>query len=85
MLTSSLKNQVDLPVWEWVRFAPVVTAAGTSTCSDESSGGRFSYYFASLTSFYRYDTYTDAWQQLASPTLATALTISNMRYTVYGG
>jgi hypothetical protein len=83
-VTSSLKSQVDLPVWEWCRFAPVVSAAGLCTCSDESVGGRYIYYLSSATQFWRYDTISDGWQQLAAPT-TTAIAISAMRYTVFGG
>ena len=89
-VTNSLKKQIDLPVWEWCRFAPVVAAAGANTCSDESSGGRYVYYLAATPLFYRYDTWTDGWQQLATPTglLGAAITtgaIGSMRYTIYGG
>lgn len=83
-LTNNLKRQVDLPVWEWCRFAPVVSAAGLCTCSDESSGGRYVYYLASATAFYRYDTVTDGWQVCQAPT-TTAVSIASMRYTVKGG
>ena len=31
-LVNNLKKQVDLPVWEWTRFSPVVPTAGLS-CS----------------------------------------------------
>lgn len=83
-LTINLKPQVDLPVWEWCRFAPMTTAAGTCTCSDESEGGRYIYYLAAATVFCRYDTITDAWQLLNAPTIA-GLTIGTMRYSPYGG
>lgn len=83
-LTSTLKNVVDLPVWEWVRFAPVATAANSTAVSDWNSyylGGtpRFAYY-ANVAALYRYDTVADSWQQLANdpnpPTLATSMTYS---------
>lgn len=83
-LTNTLKRQVDLPVWEWCKFAPVVSAAGLCTCSDESVGGRYIYYLGSATAFYRYDTVSDGWQIL-SPPGTTAVTIASMRYSVYGG
>jgi hypothetical protein len=64
--TSQLKPQVDLPVWEWMRFAPPSSVTLSSTTRDE----RYMYYLnASL--FYRYDTHNDGWQQLASPLLGT--------------
>lgn len=83
-VTSTLRTQVDLPVWEWCRFAPAVSAAGVSTCSDESTGGRYVYYLSSATQFWRYDTISDGWQQLSAPTTG-AVAISAMRYTTYGG
>jgi hypothetical protein len=78
-----MKPQVDLPVWEWLRFAPSATAAGNCTCMDESSGGRFIYY-VDAANFWRYDTQTDAWQRLAGPPIPV-LTASSMRYSSYGG
>lgn len=83
-VTNNLKPQIDLPVWEWLRFAPTVTAAGLCTCTDESTNSRYIYYLASTTGFYRYDTICDSWQQLQGPNIAT-LTASSMRYTTYGG
>lgn len=98
--TSQLKPQVDLPVWEWMRFSPVtstaisaLTAPGTGTpnviVSASLSGGvsgsvmsvggngsnRYMYYLVSST-FYRYDTVSDCWCQLASPPVAPAGVIS---------
>ena len=64
--TSQLKPQVDLPVWEWMRFAPANTLALSSTCRDD----RYIYYTSSSV-FWRYDTYSDGWQQLATPVIAT--------------
>jgi len=68
-LINTLKKQVDLPVWEWCRFAPVVSATGTSMCSSDSSlSGRYIYYnLAAGSNFWRYDTWSDSWNQLASP------------------
>jgi hypothetical protein len=84
-LINNLKPQVDLPVWEWLRFAPTVTAAGFCTCTDESENSRYIYYLGSLTSgFYRYDTICDSWQTLAAPQIVPAAA-SSMRYTIYGG
>lgn len=78
-VTNNLKAQVDLPVWEWCRFAPTNTAAlsGMATADDGSS--RFIYYL-STSSFYRYDTYADSWQQLATP-ITTPVTTLSLRYT----
>lgn len=78
----AIKKQVDLPVWEWCRFAPVITAAGAIMCAGEGVAERYIYYWA--TTFYRYDTWTDSWQQLATPVI-TPVTATSMRYTSYGG
>jgi hypothetical protein len=82
-VTNNLKSQVDLPVWEWCRFAPTATVAlsGMATADDGSS--RFIYYI-STSSFYRYDTYADSWQQLATP-ITTPLTTLSLRYTGFRG
>lgn len=82
-VTNTIKKQVDMPVWEWNRFSPVVNAAGFSTCIDESSNGRFIYYITTTT-FWRYDTVTDTWQQLQTPPIV-GLTASSLRYSSHGG
>lgn len=63
-VTSQLKPIVDLPVFEWARFAPVNTASSSAYTRDE----RYIYYIYQ-TAFWRYDTYNDSWQQLATPVL----------------
>lgn len=82
-VTLNLKPQVDLPVWEWCRFAPEVTAATLTTCNDESAGGRYIYYQGTA-KLYRYDTISDGWQHLASPPLAPA-TVGAMAYSGNSG
>jgi hypothetical protein len=77
--TSQLKSQVDLPVWEWMRFAPVNTAGNSATCRDD----RYMYYHVGSV-FYRYDTYSDGWQQLATPIIGTA-TVSSLFYSKQSG
>ncbi len=78
----AIKKQVDLPVWEWCRFTPVATATAAVACAGEGTAERYIYYWS--TTFYRYDTWTDSWQQLATPVL-TPVTAASMRYTSYGG
>jgi hypothetical protein len=70
-------KQVDLPMWEWTRQAPVVSAAGASSCAAKNSlyhvnHGRFIYYLFATANFWRYDTVTDAWMQLSSVPNAVA-------------
>ena len=84
-LTNTLKKQVDLPVWEQLRFAPAVSAAVTSACSADNSlfseeNGRYIYYLIAAASFWRYDTWTDTYQQLASPGI-TPVTWSSMKFS----
>ena len=87
-LTNSLKPVVDLPVWEWLRFIPTQTAAGSATCTSDDGTGRYIYHLTSATvaagNFWRYDTITDGWQQLAS-TLLAASTAGTLKYSMFGG
>lgn len=83
---NQLRQQVDLPVWEWLRPAPVAATAGLScSCSADNSNfnsvsGRFIYYLINATNFWRYDTVADTWLQLSTPPNAP-LTASSMRYS----
>jgi hypothetical protein len=81
---NTLTPQVDLPTWEWCRFAPAVSAAVSSSCSADNSEfsaehGRYIYYLIAATQFVRYDTWTDMYQQLATPAVAPAA-ISSMKF-----
>ena len=84
-LTNKLKQQIDLPVWEWLRFAPVAPTSGLScsTIADNplfnSTSGRYIYFLLNATNFWRYDTVSDTYEQLASP-IITPLTASSMRF-----
>ncbi len=84
LTSNTLTRQVDLPTWEWTRFAPAVSSALSSTCTSENANfyqeehGRYIYYYISLTQFFRYDTWTDMYQQLSSPTLGS--TFTSMKY-----
>jgi hypothetical protein len=87
---NTLTNQVDLPTWEWTRFAPAVSSAVSSTCSADNPDflqtehGRYIYYLISATNFSRYDTWTDMFQQLASPA-ASPFNVSSMKFAgAYG-
>ena len=76
LTSNTLVKQVDLPVWEWCRFAPAVSSAVSSTCSADNPDflqtehGRYVYYLISSTQFVRYDTWTDMYQLLTPPPLA---------------
>lgn len=89
-VTINLKKQVDLPVWEWTRFAPAsTTALSTLTSPDVVQDNRYLYYLVGGTGFYRYDTITDTWQTLNYPTYSSGinapLTVLSTRHSSYGG
>ena len=85
LTANQLRKQVDLPTWEWMRFSPVTPVTGLScSCVADNSGfnttsGRYIYYLLAAASFYRYDTVTDTYEQLATP-LNAPVTASTMRY-----
>lgn len=83
-LTNKLIPQVDTPVWEWCRFAPVLSGVMACSCTADNSTfhvqhGRYIYYLINATNFWRYDTITDTYIQLATPLIAPA-TWSTMRF-----
>ena len=74
------KYMLDRPMWEQLSFAPVTGIAGSCNCDDNR---RFIYnYFqtsATAAQFWRYDTWADCWQQLASPATQTG-SVGAIRY-----
>ena len=84
LTSNTLTRQVDLPTWEWTRFAPAVSSAISSTCADDNGDflpaehNRYIYYLISATQFVRYDTWSDMYQQLSSPPIAP-ITFSSMK------
>lgn len=82
---NTLTQGVDLPTWEWTRFAPAVSSAISSSCSADNSNflpsehGRYIYYLISASVFARYDTWTDMYQQLQAPAI-TPLTFSALKF-----
>ena len=74
------KYMLDRPMWEQLSFAPVTGIAGSCNCDDNR---RFIYnYFqtsVSAAQFWRYDTWADSWQQLATPPTQTG-TVGAVRY-----
>ena len=76
-MLNNLRKQVDLPVWEWLRFAPVASAVPSCSCSANSPQynaihGRYIYFLITAANFWRYDTYTDTYEQLQTPPIAPA-------------
>lgn len=78
-VTNNLKRQVDLPVFEWMRPIPVATTGVSAFTTANTLSARYIYYLVS-SAFYRYDTVTDSWQQLANPVIAPA-TMLEMGYS----
>ncbi|MBI3627334.1 MAG: hypothetical protein HY220_01105 [Candidatus Sungbacteria bacterium] len=81
---NSLRVQVDTPIWEWCRFAPVVSSALSASCVGDiatfnATNSRYLYYSIAAVNFWRYDTWTDTWLQLASP-LNANLVFTSMRF-----
>ena len=76
---------MDLPVWEWLRFSPSAPTGGLSCAAapepsnSTSLSARYIYYLINATNFWRYDTISDTYEQLASPPQAPA-TASSMRF-----
>ena len=65
-VTNLLKQQVDQPVFEWMRFCPVASGINGLFGLDGQTGERFLYQIGSAASVnYRYDTYSDSWQEIS--------------------
>lgn len=66
-VTSKLKRGVDIPVFEWLRPLPVSTATLSALTGEGKPYGRYLYYqYANNAGFFRYDTYSDSWNQLTN-------------------
>jgi len=80
-ITNNLKKQIDLPVWEWMRFSLQTfnnAAAGFATAIDGSD--RYIYYqYPGV--FQRYDTWSDTWASLNAPTYYGTATVASMVYS----
>jgi hypothetical protein len=85
LVSNTLQKQVDLPVWEWTRPLPVAPTAGLSAfCKADNTdfneiSGRYVYMLLNATNFWRYDTVSDTYQQLAFPG-TPPLTASSMQF-----
>jgi len=81
--TNSNQPGVHIQSWAWTKFLPLTTTATSCMASGDVVGERFTYYLNGST-FYRYDNFTDMYQQLASP-ITGSTTGSVMRYSSYAG
>lgn len=82
-LINTLRKQVDLPVFEWTRFAPGSSTGVSSTCTSHNpiisyNIGRYIYYMITTGSFWKYDTWADSYIQLSSPPISMSV-FSSMR------
>jgi hypothetical protein len=84
-VTSKLKRGVDLPMWEWLRPLPQVTATATPSnfVTAGRSEGRYIYYLPANAGF-RYDTWNDGWTTIATPPFSQT-TVASSRYNDYHG
>lgn len=79
---NTLTRGVDLPTWEWTRFAPQASTSSSVSCYAENPNvlwekhGRYIYYLITSTQFWRYDTWSDVFQQLSSPPNSMSITAS---------
>ena len=83
MATQKIKktNINTISNFTWCMQAPAATIANSATCG--SNDDRYIYYLNG-SNFYRYDTVSDAWIQLATPAIAP-LTLSEMKYSTAHG
>ena len=81
-VTNLLKPQVDQPVFEWMRFAPTTTSATSALASSDDKARYFYYVIAQA--MWRYDTYSDSWQEVAPPNIAPSTTAA-LKYSKYSG
>ena len=95
-VTNLLKQQVDQPVYEWMRFAPfsnsTTTPAGILTAGENGIASRYIYYiYSSLsTSTFRvarYDTYSDSWSHGAELNFSASSggAAQSAKFTNYNG
>ena len=90
--SNTLRVQVDTPIWEWCRPNPnaVVTSSLSCSCTPDNSNfhrtsGRYIYYYLTVAGgFWRYDTWSDTYQQLASP-MNAPVTRNSMKYSGASG
>lgn len=78
-MTNNNKKGLDLPFFELLNQIPTATTAVAALTTSEQGTDRFIYGIVGSV-FYRYDTYADTWQQLATPVVAP-LTGVKLRFT----
>lgn len=81
-VTNLLKPQVDQPVFEWMRPAPTATSS-TSLLLSSDANARYMYYIVGQ-AMWRYDTYSDSWQECAAPNIAPVTAVAG-KYAAFSG
>lgn len=81
-VTNLLKPQVDQPVFEWMRPAPTATSS-TSLLLSSDANARYMYYIVGQ-AMWRYDTYSDSWQECAPPNIAPVTAVAG-KYAAFSG
>ena len=76
-ITNNNVPGLDAPVWEQLPSAPVASANGAAVVDDNE---RFIYYLCNATNFWRFDTWAQTWQQLASLPSGTVAAGSCLRF-----
>jgi hypothetical protein len=80
-LTNNLKKQVDLPVWEWMRFAVASFNQSAGTTATAIDGSDRYIYYQAPSLFQRYDTWSDSWAGLVAPAYNVSATIAATAYS----
>lgn len=84
-VTNNLRVQVDLPVWEWCKFAPVITTAVSSLTTGSAGTTQRYLYYQILGTVYRYDTISDSWHQLSAMPVTAGTIMNNNVYSATEG
>lgn len=78
--TLTFKNKIDVPEWRTLAVAPTYSSSQPYLISDyrpDPYANPYIYYILTSASFHRYNTKTDGWGVLPSPTLASHFAGSN--------
>lgn len=80
-MTNNCKPMIDHNQWVQITSSPFTGVAGTTVADD---GERFQYWYgqtsATAAQFWKFDTFSETWEQLATPATQTG-TVSDMVYT----
>ena len=82
-LVNNNKMQYDLPQWYPMAPLPFATAAGSATCTADD-GSDSCIYSVNGTTFFRYSTIANGYQQLANIPTATVTSVA-LKYSKYAG